>query len=94
MAHRIPIDGILDLHVFSPRDVESIVKEYVSVAAEQGFAEIRLIHGRGIGIQRRIVHSVLEKHPSVNTFWDAEDSHLGATIAKLLRGPLLRAEIN
>ncbi len=94
MAHKIPIDGILDLHVFSPRDVESVVKEYVTVAAEKGFAEIRLIHGRGIGIQRRIVHSVLKKHPSVNSFWDAEDSHLGATVAELLQEPLKQAEIN
>tara|TARA_Y100000588_G_C14265128_1_gene929481 strand:+ start:3635 stop:3919 length:285 start_codon:yes stop_codon:yes gene_type:complete len=94
MVHKIPIDGILDLHVFSPRDVESVVKEYVTVAAEQGFAEIRLIHGRGIGIQRRIVHSVLKKHPSVNSFWDAEDSHLGATIAKLLHGPMKREVTN
>ena len=94
MAHKIPIDGILDLHVFSPRDVESVVKEYVTVAAEHGFVEIRLIHGRGIGIQSHIVHSVFKKHPSVNSFWDAEDSHLGATVAELLQKPLKQAEIN
>ncbi len=79
--HRIPIEGSLDLHAFQPRDIPSVVDEYLRAAHEKGLREVRLIHGRGIGVQRGIVQSVLEKHPLVESFHDAPDSHLGATIA-------------
>jgi len=82
-AHRIPIDGTLDLHAFAPRDIRSVVEEYVRAAHEGGLREVRLIHGRGTGVQRGIVQSVLEKHPLVESFRDAPDSHLGATLAVL-----------
>jgi DNA-nicking Smr family endonuclease len=85
-AHQIPIEGTLDLHAFQPRDIPSVVDEYVSAAHEAGFREVRLIHGRGKGIQRGIVQSVLEKHPAVVSFQDAADAHLGATVA-VLRSP-------
>ena len=52
----------------------------------QGLDEVRLIHGRGIGVQRRTVHSTLARHPLVAEFWDASESHLGATIARLTGG--------
>ena len=81
--HRVPIEGTLDLHAFHPRDIASVVKAYVRAAHEAGFAEIRLIHGRGTGVQRGIVQSVLEKDPLVESFYDAPESHLGATIARL-----------
>ena len=84
-AHRIPIEGVLDLHAFAPRDVKSVVHEYISAAHEAGFREIRLIHGRGQGVQRGIVQQALENHDLVEAFWDAPESHLGATIAQLLR---------
>jgi DNA-nicking Smr family endonuclease len=82
---RVPIDGTLDLHAFQPRDIPSVVDEYVRAAHEAGLREVRLIHGRGAGIQRGIVQSVLEKHPLVDAFHDAPESHLGATVAYLTR---------
>jgi DNA-nicking Smr family endonuclease len=81
--HRIPIEGTLDLHAFHPRDIPSVVEEYVRAAHEAGLGEIRLIHGRGTGVQRGIVQSVLEKNPLVESFHDAPESHLGATVALL-----------
>ena len=81
--HRVPIEGTLDLHAFAPRDIPSVVDEYVRAAHEAGLREIRLIHGRGKGVQRGIVQSVLEKHPLVRAFHDAAESHLGATVAVL-----------
>ena len=83
MAHRVPIEDSIDLHAFAPRDIESVVEEYVSAAHEAGLREIRLIHGRGKGIQRGIVQRALERHPLVEEFWDAAESHLGATVARL-----------
>ena len=82
---RIPIDGTLDLHSFQPRDIASVVEEYVHAAHEAGLREIRLIHGRGKGVQRGIVQAVLEKHPLVESFHDAAESHLGATVALLIQ---------
>jgi DNA-nicking Smr family endonuclease len=80
---RLPIEGALDLHAFHPRDVKSVVDEYVTAAHEAGLREIRLVHGRGTGVQRGIVQAALERHPLVLEFHDAADSHLGATIATL-----------
>lgn len=82
-AFHLPIDGLLDLHAFSPRDVTSVVDEYVTAAHARGVQEIRIVHGRGRGVQRGIVQSALERHPLVTEFWDDPDSHLGATIARL-----------
>ena len=83
MPHEVPVDGVLDLHSFAPRDVKSVVEEYVRTAAAAGLQEVRLIHGRGVGVQRSIVHAALARHPAVSEFWDAPESHLGATIAVL-----------
>jgi DNA-nicking Smr family endonuclease len=83
MTTRIPIEGVLDLHAFNPRDITSVVEEYVTAAWERGLHEVRLIHGRGRGIQRGIVQQALERHPLVVEFWDAPESHLGATVARL-----------
>ena len=87
MPHEVPVDGVLDLHTFAPRDVKSVVEEYLHAAAAAGLEEVRLIHGRGTGTQRAVVHSVLARHPVVDTFWDAPESHLGATVARLHSGP-------
>ena len=84
-AHRIPIEDALDLHAFHPRDIPSVVEEYVTAAHEAGFREVRLIHGRGKGVQRAIVRQVLGAHPLVRAIADAPESHLGATIAVLGR---------
>jgi DNA-nicking Smr family endonuclease len=84
--HHVPIGPSLDLHTFHPRDVVSVVDEYVTAAHERGLREVRLIHGRGKGVQRALVQRALERHPLVATFRDAPESHLGATIAQLVTG--------
>jgi DNA-nicking Smr family endonuclease len=81
---RIPIEGELDLHPFQPRDIPSVVEEYVTEAHRAGLREIRLVHGRGTGVQRGIVQQTLERHPLVASFSDDPRSHLGATVALLV----------
>jgi DNA-nicking Smr family endonuclease len=81
--HRVPIEPELDLHAFAPADIPSVVEEFVRAAHEAGLREIRLVHGRGKGIQRAIVQSVLERHPLVVSFADDTRAHLGATLATL-----------
>lgn len=84
---RIPIESELDLHAFAPRDIPSVVHEYLDAAAAAGLREVRLVHGRGRGIQRGIVQAALEHHPKVVEFWDDHPSHLGATVARLAADP-------
>jgi DNA-nicking Smr family endonuclease len=84
---RVPIEAELDLHAFAPRDIRSVVDAYVDAAVEAGLIEVRLVHGRGRGVQRGIVQAALERHPRVAEFWDDASSHLGATIVLLSRGP-------
>jgi dsDNA-specific endonuclease/ATPase MutS2 len=79
----MPIEPELDLHTFKPRDIKSVVTEYLFSAINAGFMEVRIIHGRGTGVQRAIVQAELKRHPSVVTFWDAPESHLGATIVEI-----------
>ena len=83
MTRHIPIEDVFDLHTFSPRDIKSVVEEYVTAAWQRGLREVRLIHGRGRGVQRGIVQQALDRHPLVVEFWDAPESHLGATVARL-----------
>jgi dsDNA-specific endonuclease/ATPase MutS2 len=80
---RIPIELELDLHAFRPRDIASVVHEYIDAAAAAGLREVRLVHGRGRGVQRGLVQAALERHTKVVEFWDDSDSHLGATVARL-----------
>jgi DNA-nicking Smr family endonuclease len=82
-GQEIPIEESLDLHAFAPRDIPAVVAEYIVAAQERGFRMVRLIHGRGTGVQRGIVQRALEKHELVEAFWDAPESHLGATVARL-----------
>ena len=81
----LPIEDALDLHPFAPRDIPSVVHEYLAEAAGRGFAEVRLIHGRGKGIQRAIVQGLLARHPLVSRFFDApaERGGWGATVVVL-----------
>lgn len=81
--HHVPIEDSLDLHAFAPRDVSSVVEEYVCAAHAAGLREVRLIHGRGTGVQRGVVQAALERHPLVEAFSDDPASHLGATFATL-----------
>jgi DNA-nicking Smr family endonuclease len=82
---RLPIEDALDLHAFAPRDVRSVVEEYLEAARAHGFLEVRLIHGRGIGVQRAIVRSVLAGHPLVLDYADAPPAGggWGATVVRL-----------
>ena len=82
----VPIGPELDLHSFAPRDIPSVVDGYLAEAAAKGLTEVRLVHGRGRGVQRGIVQAALERHPLVAEFWDDAASHLGATMARLKDG--------
>jgi dsDNA-specific endonuclease/ATPase MutS2 len=77
----LPIEDSIDLHTFLPEEIPSLVEEYLHQAILKGFREVRIIHGRGIGVQRAIVHSILKKHPRVIAFRDAIDH--GSTTAIL-----------
>jgi dsDNA-specific endonuclease/ATPase MutS2 len=85
----LPIEDTLDLHPFAPRDVASVVDEYLHQAVALGFGEVRLIHGRGIGVQRAAVQSLLGRHPLVASFFDAPPDRggWGATVALLKTAP-------
>jgi DNA-nicking Smr family endonuclease len=87
-AVEIPITGILDLHAFAPRDVASVVLEYLEAARARGLREVRIIHGKGIGVQREIVRSILSRHAGVLSYSDAPDaSGWGATVVTLRDAP-------
>lgn len=81
----VPLEDFIDLHPFRPRDVRSVVESYLEEAVSAGFREVRLIHGRGIGVQREIVRSLLSRHPAVVDFRDApgERGGWGATVVRL-----------
>src|SRR5262245_22856458 len=85
----LPIEDSIDLHTFAPRDVRSVVEEYIRQAVAHGFEEVRLIHGKGRGVQRRIVQTVLANHALVVRFFDApvERGGWGATVAILRSEP-------
>jgi dsDNA-specific endonuclease/ATPase MutS2 len=82
---RIPITDVFDLHTVPPRDVKPIVEEYLAEARRMGFKAVRIVHGRGIGVQREMVRSVLARTPYVTSFGDApaEAGGWGATIITL-----------
>lgn len=85
----LPIEDSIDLHGFLPRDIPSVVEEYLAEAHAKGFVEVRLIHGRGKGVQRAVVQSLLARHPLVASFCDAPSSRggWGATVVWLKRDP-------
>jgi len=79
--HRVPVEESIDLHTFMPRDVVSVVEEYLEAAVRKRFREVRLIHGKGTGVQRAAVRALLARHPLVESYSDApmEDGGWGAT---------------
>jgi len=85
MTVRIPIEDWIDLHTFSPKEIPSLLEEYLLECQKRGFKEVRIIHGKGKGVQMSIVHSFLEKSPLVESFRLAplEAGSWGATIAVL-----------
>jgi DNA-nicking Smr family endonuclease len=84
-AIELPIEDSIDLHTFAPRDVASVVEDYLEAAAEKGFREVRVIHGRGKGVQKEIVRRVLSRHSVVERFEEAtpERGGWGATVVWL-----------
>ncbi len=81
----VPIEDWIDLHTFSPREISSLLEEYLSECQKKGFKEVRIIHGKGKGVQMNIVHSFLKKSPLVESFKLAppEAGSWGATIVYL-----------
>ena len=81
----MPIEDSIDLHAFQPRDVLAVVNDYLEEAAKRGFHEVRLIHGRGKGVQRANVQALLTGHPLVEGFRDAPAARggWGATLVEL-----------
>lgn len=81
----IEIEDAIDLHGFVPKEIPAVVESYIEAAALQGLTEVRLIHGRGKGVQRRRVQDLLARHPLVESFGDAPSYQggWGATIARL-----------
>lgn len=82
---RIPITDVFDLHSVQPKEVESVVEAYLEEASRLGLKALRIVHGRGIGVQREIVRAVLARTPGVLSFQDApaEAGGWGATIVTL-----------
>jgi dsDNA-specific endonuclease/ATPase MutS2 len=82
----IPIDGVLDLHTFSPKEVKDLVPEYIGECLRRGITEIRVIHGKGTGTLKAIVHAALKRDPRVAGFKDAgiDRGGWGATLVRLI----------
>ena len=71
--HELPIEDSIDLHTFQPKEVAVVVEEYLYQAVQKRLREVRIIHGKGIGVQREIVQSILRRHPDVVAFKDFPD---------------------
>jgi DNA-nicking Smr family endonuclease len=82
---KLPIDGLLDLHTFRPREVKALIRDYLAECRERGILEVRIIHGKGTGALRRAVHAMLSRLPEVTSFGLAmEDAGgWGATLVTL-----------
>ena len=84
-----PIDGTLDLHMFAPKDTQKVVEEYIRVCLEKNIIVLRIVHGKGVGVKRRIVHSILQNHPDVIRYHHEGGSGggWGATVVEIRRHP-------
>ena len=82
---QLPIDGVLDLHTFKPREIKELVIDYLAACQERGILRVRIIHGKGIGNLRRTVHAILARHPEAGSYALASAAFggWGATIVHL-----------
>lgn len=82
---QLPIDGVLDLHTFSPKEIKDLVPDYLDACREKGIFQVRIIHGKGIGNLRRTVHALLERNPHVESFTLDHPQYggWGATLVRL-----------
>ncbi len=83
----LPIDGVLDLHTFKPREVKDLVPTYLGECLSRGITEVRIIHGKGTGTLKAVVHALLKADPRVAAFEDADVTAggWGATVVRLRR---------
>jgi DNA-nicking Smr family endonuclease len=81
----LPLEDVLDLHPFAPKEIRSVVEEYLLQCCQAGFSSVRLIHGKGQGVQRESIRALLTRLPFVNAFHDAppEAGGWGATMVSL-----------
>jgi DNA-nicking Smr family endonuclease len=81
----LPIDGLLDLHAFAPRDAAAVVADYLDACAERGLRDVRIVHGKGTGSLRRTVHALLARRADVESFRSADETAggWGATLVRL-----------
>jgi DNA-nicking Smr family endonuclease len=81
----LPIDGVLDLHTFAPREIKSLIPEWIAACRARGIYELRIVHGKGTGALRRTVHALLTRHPDVLDFRlaPAERGGWGATLVRV-----------
>lgn len=78
----LPITDTLDLHTFEPKDIPELVQEYLFQCVKHGFKYVRIIHGKGIGVQKNIVRSILEHSPLIESFEDGPDWGSTAVVLK------------
>ncbi len=88
MAIHIPIEDWVDLHTFSPKEIPALLEDYLEECLKKRYRQVRIIHGKGKGVQRAIVHSFLEKSPLVDSYRPAPEEHggWGATLVDLKKG--------
>ncbi len=86
---KIPIEDVLDLHTFRPRDIPALLEDYLRECVQAGFATVRIVHGKGTGFQKNRVRELLRRNPLVRAFKDAppEAGGWGATVVDLKIGP-------
>jgi len=86
---KVEINGVLDLHSFSPKDLSTLIDEYINACLEKKITQLRIIHGKGVGNIRRSVHSLLERNPHVIHYQlaDASGGSWGATVVELKSKP-------
>lgn len=89
----IEITDVLDLHSFPPHEVRQVVESYLEAATEKRLSHLRIIHGKGIGVQRRTVHTLLARHPNVESYASApaEAGGWGSTVVTLRAEPERRS---